>query len=486
VIHRYLRLATLGLLAAAGFTAQAAPCPTTSLTPSTTLPAATVGIAYLQAFGASNGNAQPFDFRITGGLPTGFGLTMTSTGASSANLTGAPTQIGNYLVTITATDTLGCSGGRTYALSVAQGSQTIGFTSSPPASAAVGGAAFSVSATASSGLPVTLAIDASAGSVCSITGSSVSFQSPGTCVINANQAGNANYAAAPQAQQSFAVGRADQTLSFTSTAPAAATVGGAAYSVSATATSGLAATFSIDASASSVCAISGNSVTFLAAGTCVVNANQAGNANFNPAPQIQQSFAVGPGSQTISFTSTAPAAAVVAGAAYTVAGTATSGLPVAFTIDASASSVCSISGSSVSFLGAGTCVINANQAGNANYSPAPQVQQSFTVGRGSQSISFTSTAPAAATVGGAAYTVTATATSGLPVAFTIDASAASVCSVTGSTVIFLASGTCVINANQAGNANWNAAAQVQQSFAVAAGSQSIFYTSTAPAGAVEV
>jgi hypothetical protein len=54
-------------------------------------------------------------------------------------------------------------------------------------------------------------------------------------------------------------------------------------------------------------------------------------------------------------------------------------LSVAITIDASATSVCSISGSTVSFIGTGTCVIDANQAGNANYNPAPQVQQSFAV-----------------------------------------------------------------------------------------------------------
>jgi CSLREA domain-containing protein len=34
----------------------------------------------------------------------------------------------------------------------------------------------------------------------------------------------------------------------------------------------------------------------------------------------------------------------------------------------------------VSFVGAGTCTINANQAGNANYNAAPQAQQSFGVG----------------------------------------------------------------------------------------------------------
>ena len=84
--------------------------------------------------------------------------------------------------------------------------------------------------------------------------------------------------------------------------------------------------------------------------------------------------------QTISFTSTAPTSATVGGATYTATATATSGLAVTLTIDSSASSVCSINGSGVvSFIGAGTCVIDANQAGNSTYNPAPQVQQSFSV-----------------------------------------------------------------------------------------------------------
>ena len=45
--------------------------------------------------------------------------------------------------------------------------------------------------------------------------------------------------------------------------------------------------------------------------------------------------------------------------------------------------------------------------------------------KGDQTISFTSTAPVAAQGGGPTYTVTATATSGLTVAFTIDATASS-------------------------------------------------------------
>ena len=179
--------------------------------------------------------------------------------------------------------------------------------------------------------------------------------------------------------------------------------------MTATASSGLTVALTIDPSASAVCSISGSTVSFIGAGTCVINANQAGDANYSPAPQAQQSFPVGTGSQTITFTSTAPVGATVGGATYTATATATSGLPVTLTIDPSASAVCSISGSTVSFIGIGTCVIDANQAGDANYNAAPQVQQSFPVGKGSQTITFTSTAPVGATVGGATYTVTATA-----------------------------------------------------------------------------
>ncbi|MBL0218681.1 MAG: hypothetical protein IPQ07_32995 [Myxococcales bacterium] len=111
-------------------------------------------------------------------------------------------------------------------------------------------------------------------------------------MIDANQAGDANYNAAPQAQQSFAVGKGDQTISFTSTAPAPGVAGGPTYTVTATATSGLTVTFSIDPSSAAVCSIASSTVTFLTIGTCTINANQAGNTNFNAAPQVQQMVTV--------------------------------------------------------------------------------------------------------------------------------------------------------------------------------------------------
>ena len=228
----------------------------------------------------------------------------------------------------------------------------------------------------------------------------------GTCTIDANQAGNGSYLAAPQVQQSFAVGLAPQTISFTSTPPGGADVGGPAYTVSGTASSGLAVTFTIAAEARLSARISGSTVSFIGAGTCTINANQAGNGTYQAAPQVQQSVTVTspppPAStQSITFTSTPPAAAAVGGAGYTVSASASSGLPVTFSIDASSAGVCTISGSVVSFVGTGTCTIDANQAGNGSYLAAPQAQQSFAVGLASQAISFTSSPPGGATVGGA-------------------------------------------------------------------------------------
>jgi hypothetical protein len=171
-----------------------------------------------------------------------------------------------------------------------------------------------------------------------------------------------------------------------------------------------------------------------------------------------------PAAQKITFTS-APSSPAV-GSTYPVAASGGgSGNPVTFTIGSSSASVCSITGATVTFNHAGSCVIDANQAGNADYLAAAQVRQTVTVGKGTQTISFTP--PATGAAGGSA-TLTATGgASGNAVVFSVDSSSgAGVCTVSGSTVSYLAAGSCVIDANQAGNADYLAAAQVRQTVTV--------------------
>lgn len=82
--------------------------------------------------------------------------------------------------------------------------QTITFTSTPPSSPVIGGT-YNVVATASSGLTVDITIDSSSSSVCTINGSMVTFNATGSCVVIANQTGNAQYNAAPQEQQTIKI-----------------------------------------------------------------------------------------------------------------------------------------------------------------------------------------------------------------------------------------------------------------------------------------
>jgi hypothetical protein len=172
------------------------------------------------------------------------------------------------------------------------------------------------------------------------------------------------------------------------------------------------------------------------------------------------------GVQTITFTSTAPTGAVP-GDTYGVTATGgASGNPVTFSIDAGSSTVCSISGSTVSFTHPGDCVIDADQAGNTDYL-AGHATQTITVSKIAQSVAFTSTAPGSA-VPGLTYDVAATGgASGNPVTFSIDAGSSGLCSISGSTVSFTHPGDCVIDADQAGTTDYAAATQAQQRVTVA-------------------
>lgn len=148
---------------------------------------------------------------------------------------------------------------------------------------------------------------------------------------------------------------------------------------------------------------------------------------------------------------------------FTVSATATSGLAVTFS--STTTSVCTVSASTVTLVAVGSCTIAANQAGNATYNAAPQVTRSITVGKASQTIGAISFSPSSLAVNGTT-TASATATSSLAVSFST--TTPGVCTVSGSTVTGIATGTCTVAANQVGNGNYSAAPQVTQSITVSA------------------
>ena len=142
-----------------------------------------------------------------------------------------------------------------------------------------------VSATASSGLAVSFAASGN----CTVTGALVSLTGAGSCTITASQAGNASWLPAPVVQQTFAIAKADQTITFNSLVDK--TVIDSDFTVNATASSSLTVSFS----ATGDCTVTGNLVHLTGTvGSCTITASQVGDSNYNPAAAVLQAFAILP------------------------------------------------------------------------------------------------------------------------------------------------------------------------------------------------
>ena len=286
---------------------------------------------------------------------------------------------------------------------VSKDTQSITFTSTPPSSPTIGGTYAVTAMGGGSSNPVTISIDASSTSGCTVDGAGrVTFAAPfGTCVIDANQAGTATYAAASEVQQTVGVGGIGQTLTFTTPAPSPASVGAPGYTPAATSSAGLGVTIALDAS-SSGCALSGGTVTFTGVGTCILDATQAGTTTYLPATQ-QQIIPVAKGASLITITSSAPKTPL-AGGTYVPAGTSNTGDTVLISLG-SHSTGCGMLHATVEFRGVGSCTIEYTDPGNVNYVGSTVTQQ-LTIGKG-HVVLRTSAAPSPAHAG-ARVSLTAT------------------------------------------------------------------------------
>ena len=150
---------------------------------------------------------------------------------------------------------------------------------------------FTVSATASSGLPVTFTTLQAANCTASgVNGTTITLLKPGTCTVVASQAGNPAYKAAPPVRRSFGVTRAHQTITF---APLAnGTLAQSPFTVSATASSGLPVTFNTTSGICTSSGVNGATITLVRAGTCTVKATQAGTSVYWYSAAATQSFTV--------------------------------------------------------------------------------------------------------------------------------------------------------------------------------------------------
>ena len=208
---------------------------------------------------------------------------------------------------------------------------------------------------------------------------------PGTCTLTNTQLGasgtaysvtatyngDINFSASTSSPaKTFTVNKATPAITWAT--PSAITYGTALSATQLNATTTVAGSF-VYTPASGAVLNAGTqtlSVTFTPTDTANYNSNTGGvNLQVNKA------------TQTISFT--APATGTVGTPATLSATGGASTSPVVFTIDGtSGAGVCNVTGTNgttLNYTAPGTCKVDANQASDANYNAAPQVQRSITV-----------------------------------------------------------------------------------------------------------
>jgi hypothetical protein len=226
-----------------------------------------------------------------------------------------------------------------------------------------GSAPFALNATASSGLTVTYMVTSGPATV---SGNTVTLTGAGTVSIQASQAGNTTFNAAPSVTQSFVVNKGSQTISFPAIPNKAQN--DPPFQLNATTSSGLPVSYKVSSGPATV---SGNTVTLTGVGEVWIEASQAGDVNYNLATAVSRNFLVSRSvvKQSQSITFPVLPNRTFGDPAFQLEATASSGLPVSYRIT---SGPATVAGNTVTLTGAGSVSIEATQPVMPASTPLPR------------------------------------------------------------------------------------------------------------------
>ena len=270
------------------------------------------------------------------------------------------------------------------------------------------------------------------------------------------------------------VNPATPTISI-SNLPSSATYGGsftAAYNYSGNGSP----SESVSSSTTGVCTTSGSTVSYVGVGTCTLSASSTATTDYTAATGSAQSFTVGQATPTISINNL-PSSAKYGGSFTATYGYSGNGSP-AESVASSTTSVCTTSGSTVSYVGVGTCTLTASSTATTDYTAATGSAQSFTVGPATPTISINNL-PSNPGYGGSFTATYSYSGNGSP-SKSVSSSTTNVCTASGSTVNYVGTGTCTLSASATATTDYGAVTGSPQSFSIVTARPTISWATPAP------
>ena len=418
---------------------------TSSLSGLITVGKATPTIASMPAINKTFGDAA---FTLTAPTSNATGaFTFVSSNAAVATISGTTvTIVGAGTATITATQATDANynaGSVTTLLTVAKGIPVIAFM--PDINKTFGDAAFALTAPTSNSNGL-FSYSTNTPAVATINGSLVTINGAGFTTITISQAASANYNAG-SITTTLWVARANPTIV---TQPNITRPYGSVPITVNNPISNSPGAFTYSSSDAAVATVSGATITPVGLGTAIITATQTATANYN-AGTVTRTITVIKGTPT--FGNFAAINKTYGDAAFTLtAPTSTS--TGTFTYASDNTAVATVTGSTVTIVGAGTANITATQASDANYN-AGSVTTILTVAKAARNL--TAFADINKTTTDAPFTLVAPTSSVGTGAITYASSNAAVATVSGSTVTIVGIGTSTITATQAADDNYLAA-----------------------------